>query len=205
MLSLCKKMVQNNGYRVFGYVDCHTNKRYVSFGSKALINKLQISRATLYNRVKADGWYADNDCIIFYIEKKDILHDIPKNNNIEKINRQRHLKDKDKTEPNGAVKDSKKQPKSKSVKPNKDTTERNSVGVGLKVLDGTEGEQGGSQSSDHEKVPTVPLPSNKNKVSPPIDLGLQAKFAEVVKNRKNDEVKKEPVKVVEGINEDLLV
>ena len=147
------------GYRYFAYLDTRTGERYISVGTKVLISKLKISKATLYNRLDKDGWFADYDCMIFRVEQKDVLHDPPKNNNLEIVNRNRKLKNKDKTDTHVNEIDS----GAKTVPiPKQDHTERISKKTTPKMNkkpDEVKGESGGSQNGDHEKVPDAPLPS----------------------------------------------
>src|ERR1035437_3700334 len=133
--------MQGKGYRYFSYLNLRTGDRYVSVGTSVLIKKLGISKGTLYNWVKADGWLVDEDKAVFWVEKKDVLHNAPKNNN---LNPPKDVV----SEPSGVVHSDK--PSVKKAKPKRNRTDGIGAKKDQKDMGEETGNNGGSQNGDHE-------------------------------------------------------
>ena len=180
--------MQKKGYRYFAYLNLGTGERYISVGTKVLINKLGISKATLYNRVKDDGWYVDENYAVFWVEKKDVLHDVPKNNNLK-------LSKGVNSEPSGVVllgEPAEKKDKTVS-KPKKNQTKRTGVKKDQKNMGEETGNNDGVQNSTHETVPESPSsPVVVEPVVVPIDTSGD-KWAKAVQEQKEKLSKKEVV------------
>lgn len=183
-------------YRFYSYFDLIKNEGLISVGSRALIRKLKISKTTLYNRVKDDGWYIDDACVIFFVDPADVLRAGVKNKNIEEYNKK---KKESELLTNGSVQvHSTPKPKPKGKKKSHIRTVESTIST-PDNLGGDKGEDGLPNGTLEKSTPP----------SPPVDETTDQKIKrlaeEGVKKRQEEERVKKEKELKEKINTDLLV